>query len=92
MKPRDPRQLELFADGARTIAAVQRRRSPTLTEADLQAKLEAARMRLRELVVFGMKARLPAATLHRLRDAEQWRPREVLFVTRLDKLTRGVSS
>jgi hypothetical protein len=27
--------------------------------------------------VFGMKTWLPAATLHRLRDAEQWRRREV---------------
>jgi hypothetical protein len=74
---KDQRQLDLFADGAQAIAAAKRPKPPQPTEADLQAKLDAARARLRELVVFGMKTWLPAATLHRLRDAEQWRRREV---------------
>jgi hypothetical protein len=34
-------------------------------------------MRLRELLVFGMKTWVPVATLQRLRDAEQRRRREV---------------
>jgi hypothetical protein len=65
-----PRQLELFAYGARALASPPRSKPRRPTEADLQAKLDAARARLRELVVFGMKTWLPAATLHRLRDAE----------------------
>jgi hypothetical protein len=49
---RDPRQLELFADGARAIAAGKRPpQPPKATEADIQSRLDAARMRLRELVV-----------------------------------------
>jgi hypothetical protein len=77
MTMKDQRQLELFADSARAVASPPRRKPPQPTEAELQAKLDAARARLRELVVFGMKTWLPAATLHRLRDAEQWRRREV---------------
>jgi hypothetical protein len=83
-----PRQLELFADGARAITAAKRPQPPKPTEADLQAKLDAARARLRELVVFGMKTWLPAATLHRLRDAEQWRRREVRLHFRMLKRFR----
>jgi hypothetical protein len=77
MNNHSPRQLELFSDGSRAVASPSRPKPRRPTEADLQAKLDAARMRLRELVVFGMKTWLPAATLHRLRDAEQWRRREV---------------
>jgi hypothetical protein len=77
MKHRNPHQLELFPDGDRADASRSRPRPPKPTEADLQAKLDAARARLRELVVFGMKTWLPAPTLHRLRDAGQWRRREV---------------
>jgi hypothetical protein len=77
MKTCDPRQFELFADGARAIASPPRPKPRRPTEADLQAKLDAARARLRELVVFGMKTGLPSATLQRLQDAEQWRRREV---------------
>jgi hypothetical protein len=62
-------------DGAQAIAAAKRPKPPQPTEAELHAKLDAARARLRELVVFGMKT--PAPTLHRLRDAEHWRRREV---------------
>jgi hypothetical protein len=77
MKNHKPQQLDLFADGARAFAAGKRPPQPRPTEADLQSRLDAARMRLRELVVFGMRTWLPAATLHRLQDAEQWRRREV---------------
>jgi hypothetical protein len=70
-------QRELFADGARAVASPPRSKPRRPTEADLQAKLDAARARLYEIVVFGMKAWLPPATLHRLRDAEQLRRREV---------------
>jgi hypothetical protein len=43
-----PRQLELFSDGARAIAAAKRPKPPRPTEADLQARLDAARQRLHE--------------------------------------------
>jgi hypothetical protein len=59
MKNHDRRQLELFADGARAVAARKRPQPTRPTEADLQAKLDAARGRLRELVVFGMKNLAP---------------------------------
>jgi hypothetical protein len=52
---KDQRQLDLFADGAQAIAAAKRPKPPQPTEADLQAKLDAARMRLLGLAVFGMK-------------------------------------
>jgi hypothetical protein len=84
----DPRQLELFADGARPAAVRKRPQSPRPTEADLQSKLDAARMRLRELVVFGMKTWLPAATLQRLCDAEQRRRREVRMHFQMPKRFR----
>jgi hypothetical protein len=77
MNNQRPRQLELFSDCARPVAVRKRPQPPKLTEADLQAKLDAARARLRELVVFGMKTWLPPVTLQRLQDAEQWRRREV---------------
>jgi hypothetical protein len=63
--------------GARAVACRPRPKSPKATEADIQAKLDGARMRLREIVVFGMKTWLPSVTLQRLQDAEQWRRREV---------------
>jgi hypothetical protein len=77
MKNRKPRQLELFADNAPAVASRPRPQPPKPTEADLQAKLDAARTRLRELVVLSMKTWLPSVTLQRLQDAEQWRRREV---------------
>jgi hypothetical protein len=73
---RDRRQLELFADGARAVAAVKPP-PPRLAETDVQARLDAARMRLRELVVFGMRTWLSSEALKRLRDAEEWRRGEV---------------
>jgi hypothetical protein len=38
MTYRDPRQLELFSDGARAVAAAKRPKPPRPTEADLQAR------------------------------------------------------
>jgi hypothetical protein len=71
--------LDTPSESTPTIARAKypRPQPPKPTEADLQAELDVARARLRELVVFGMKAWLPAPTLHRLRDAEQWRRREI---------------
>jgi hypothetical protein len=48
MKTGDPRQLELFADGARAVASRPRPKPPKLTEADLEAKLDAARAAARD--------------------------------------------
>src|SRR5262249_14716406 len=48
------RQLELFADGARAVAAAKRTKPPWPTEERLQARLDSARQRLRELVIFGL--------------------------------------
>jgi hypothetical protein len=49
----DPRQLELFSDGARAVAAGhQRPAAPRPTEADLQAKLDAARVHFQALERF----------------------------------------
>jgi hypothetical protein len=66
MKNRSPQQLELFADGARAIAGAQRPKPPALTEERLQAKLDGARQRLREIVVFGMMTWLPEETRKQL--------------------------
>jgi len=75
----DPRQLELFSDVARAVASrprSKRSKPPRPTDAELQAKLDAARARLHEIVILRMKTWLPAVTLKRLEDAEQWRRRE----------------
>src|ERR1700733_12277856 len=74
---RDARQLELFSDGARAVAAHRRPNPAQPTEADLQARLDAARMRLHEIVILGMKTWLPEETLAGLREAEVWRRGEV---------------
>jgi hypothetical protein len=90
MKSCDPNQLELFADGARAaaVALAKQAKPPRPTEADLQAKLDAARSRLREIVILRMKGWLPAVTLRRLEDAEQWRRREVRMHFRMLKRFR----
>jgi hypothetical protein len=51
------------------------KRSPPLrpTEADLQAKLDAARQMLREIVLLRLRYRLPQETRDGLREAEEWR-------------------
>jgi hypothetical protein len=77
MKNIDPRQLELFSDGARTVAAPKR--PPRPTEADLQARLDAARQRLHEIVILRMKTWVPEETRRGLREAEDWRRERVRF-------------
>jgi hypothetical protein len=70
MKNHKPRQLEVFADGARAVPA---RKRPKPTEAGFQARLDAARMRVREIVLLRMKFSLPQKTRDGLREAEDWR-------------------
>jgi hypothetical protein len=52
-------------------------RPTTPTEADLQAKLDAARIRLHEVVILRMKTWLPEETLKGLREAEEFRREQV---------------
>jgi hypothetical protein len=69
-----PLQLELFRDGARAIAAATKRPKPTpATEQDLEAKLAAARQRLREIVVLSLKTWVPEESRKGLGEAEAWR-------------------
>jgi hypothetical protein len=63
MNNRSPRQLELFSDGARAVAACSRPKPSQPTETDLQARLDAARMRLHEIVILRMKTWLPEEML-----------------------------
>jgi hypothetical protein len=79
MKNPDSRQLELFSDGARAVAAAKRPKPPKPTEADLQARLEAARQRLQEIVILRMKTWAPEETRRGLREAEAWRRERVRF-------------
>jgi hypothetical protein len=72
-----PLQLELFSDGARAVAAAKRPPRPRPIEADLQARLDAARQRLHEIVILRMKTWIREETLKGLRDAEDWRRGEV---------------
>jgi hypothetical protein len=77
MKMCDPRQLELFSDGAGAVAARRSSKPPPLTEADLQARLDGARMRLHEIVILRMKTWLPEETLKGLKWAEAFRREQV---------------
>jgi hypothetical protein len=77
MKNPDPRQLELFSDGARAVAAAKRPKPPKPTEADLQARLDAARQRLHEIVILRMRYWMPEKTRDGLRETEEWRRQEV---------------
>jgi hypothetical protein len=79
MKNHDPRQLELFSDGARAVAAAKRPKPPRPTEADLQARLDAARQRLHEIVILRMKTWIREETRRGLREAEDWRRERVRF-------------
>jgi hypothetical protein len=76
MKTCDPRQFELFADGARTVGAAKPP-PPRLTEADLQARLDGARIRLHAIVILRMKTWLPEGTLKGLKLAEAIRREDV---------------
>jgi hypothetical protein len=64
---------------ARAIVAATQAKTPRPTEADLQARLEAARMRLREIVVRRMKTWIREETRRGLREAEEWRRERVRF-------------
>ena len=77
MKRPLPKQLELFSDSARAVAAAKRPPRPRPTEADLQARLDAARALLHEIVILEMKTWLPEETLKGLREAEAWRRERV---------------
>jgi hypothetical protein len=70
-----PLQLELFRDGARAVAAsaAKRPKPAPATEQDLEAKLAAARQRLREIVILSMKTWVPEETRKGLGEAEAWR-------------------
>jgi hypothetical protein len=74
---RDPRQLELFPDGARAVAARRPSKPDRPTEADLQARLDAARQTLHEIVILRMKTWLPEETLRGLQWAEAFRREQV---------------
>jgi hypothetical protein len=88
MKNYKPRQLELFTDGARAVAAPKRPKPPRPAEADLLAKLDGARMRLHEIVILRMKTWLPEETRKALREAEGWRRGEVWLHFRILKRFR----
>jgi hypothetical protein len=70
MKNDNPRQLEFFSDGARAVAACKRPPRPRPIEADLQARLDAARQRLHEIVILRMKTWVAEETRRGLREAE----------------------
>jgi hypothetical protein len=78
MSKRVPCQLEPFSDGARAVASAKRLQCPErLTEAELLAKLDAARIQLHEVVILRMKTWLPEETLKGLRQAEAFRREQV---------------
>jgi hypothetical protein len=79
MRVVDPRQLELFSNGARAVAAAKRPKPPRPTEADLQARLDAARQRLHEIVILRMKTWIREETRRGLREADDWRRERVRF-------------
>ena len=79
MTTSDHRQLELFSDGARAVAAGKRPPRPRPTEADLQARLDAARERLHEIIILRMKTWIREETRRGLREAEDWRRERVRF-------------
>jgi hypothetical protein len=74
---RKPRQLELFSDGARAVAAGRAPRPPQLDEARLQAKLDGARQRLREIIILRMKTWLSEGARMELRETERWAREQV---------------
>jgi hypothetical protein len=68
-----PVQLELFGDGARSVAASKPRvKPPKLDEAHLQKRLDDARQRLRALVIFQMMTWIPEEKRKGLPEAERW--------------------
>jgi hypothetical protein len=77
MNDRNPQQLELFSDGARAVATCRSSTPTRPTQAELQARLDAARARLHEIVMLRMKTWLPEETLKGLREAEALRREQV---------------
>jgi hypothetical protein len=69
---RSPRQRELFSDGVRAAAAAGRPKPQHPIEAELQAKLDTARQRLRQVVILGMKTWLPEETRKELAKVESY--------------------
>ena len=68
-----PLQLELFPDGARSVGAAKpRAKPPKLDEAHLQKRLDDARQRLRQLVIFQMMTWIPEEKRKGLPEAERW--------------------
>jgi hypothetical protein len=83
MNKRDVQQLELFADGARAVAAAVRSKPLPLIEERLRAKLDSARQRLHEIVILGMKSWLSDETRQGPREAEAFRRAQVRVHHRL---------
>jgi hypothetical protein len=78
-----PQQLELFTDGARSVAAHKRPPRPRPTEADLQARLDAARQRLHEIVILRMKTWVP--------DNPQTAPYAGLYLRTMEAAARALA-
>ena len=83
MSNRVPASWSNFSDGARAVAAA--RMPPPRPTESLQAKFDAARFRLHEIVILGMKTWLPADTLNGLRQAEAFRREQVRMHFRMLK-------
>jgi hypothetical protein len=83
MKKRLSRQLELFGDGARAIAAAKTVTRTLPDESRLQAKLDDARRRLREILILGMKTWLPQQTRKELRETEGSARKQVMLHLRV---------
>jgi hypothetical protein len=88
------RQLELFAGPARTVAVLGIPRSefrPQPTEADVQAKLDAARQRLHEIVILRLNEDLDArGDAEGMRQAETFRREQVrMHFCLLEHVTRS---
>jgi hypothetical protein len=66
-----PLQLELFSDGA-AAGVAKRPNPPPPDEPGLQKRLDDARQRLRELVIFGLMTWLPEENRKGLSEAERW--------------------
>ena len=77
MRTHAPGQLELFSDGARAIAAAKTVTRPLPDESRLQAKLDDARQRLRNLVIIGLRPGLSEEMRASVRKVESWTRAEV---------------
>jgi hypothetical protein len=89
MNNRCPRQLELFSDGAKPLARRRPSKPALPSEAELQARLDAARMRLHEIVILRMMTWLSVETQKGLREAETIRREQVRMHFRILACFRG---